>query len=339
MSPRDTPPLLAPRLLGDFGGTTVRLALQIPGGPARRIRRYHAADFAGIDEALHHYFGELRLRPNKQPQAAAFAIAGPVIGTRIRMTNLPWAISLPALRRAFGFHTLLAINDFAAVAESIPYLAAQDRRKLGGGAAVAGKPIVAFGPGTGLGVSALVPVEGMAGRWQAIATEGGHVTLPATSREDAAIVAELQKRFGHVSAERVLSGPGLANLHAALAALAGAPLEAPLAPAAVTRAAQRGDKLAKRAVTLFCAMLGTVAGNLALTYGAQGGIYIAGGIVPKLGALFDAKTFRARFAAKGRYRGYLEAIPTYLITHKLPSLIGLAAALDRAETGQATRSA
>jgi len=335
MSPHATSRQPAPRLLGDFGGTTVRLALQQRGGPARRIRRYLAADFDGIDAALRHYFHEMRLGPAEQPQAAAFAIAGPVIGARIRMTNLPWAISLPALRRAFGFHTLLAINDFAAVAESIPYLAAPDRRKIGRGAALADKPIVAFGPGTGLGVSALVPIDGMRGRWQAVATEGGHVTLPATSQEDAAVVAELQRRFGHVSAERVLSGPGLANLHAALAALAGAPLSAPLSPAAVTRAAERGDKLAKRAVMLFCAMLGTVAGNLALTYGAQGGIYIAGGIVPKLGRLFDAKIFRARFAAKGRYRGYLEAIPTYLITHKLPSLIGLAAALDR----EATRSA
>lgn len=339
MKSRVTSPLSSPRLLGDFGGTTVRLALQKPGEPARRIRRYEAAEFTGIDDALRHYFRELRLRPGQQPQAAAFAIAGPVIGTRIRMTNLPWAISLPALRRSFGFHTLLAINDFAAVAESIPSLAASDRRKLGGGAAMAGKPIVAFGPGTGLGVSALVPIAAMPGEWQAVATEGGHVTLPATSREDAAIVAELQKRFGHVSAERVLSGPGLANLHDALAALAGTPLAAPLAPAAITRAAQRGDKLAKRAVTLFCAMLGTVAGNLALTYGAQGGVYIAGGIVPKLGPLFDVKTFRARFAAKGRYRGYLEAIPTYLITHKLPGLIGLATALDRDAQRLAIRNA
>lgn len=335
MSPRATPSVLVPRLLGDFGGTTVRLALQKPGGPARRIRRYDAAEFTGIDEALHHYFNDVQLRPSAQPQAAAFAIAGPVFGTRIRMTNLPWAISLPTLRRSFGFHTLLAVNDFVAVAESIPYLAEQDRRKLGRGAAIAGKPIVAFGPGTGLGVSALVPIEGSTGRWQAIATEGGHVTLPATSPEDAAIIAELQTRFGHVSAERVLSGPGLANLHAAVSALAGAPLEAPLAPAAVTRAAQRGDKMAKRAVMLFCAMLGSVAGNLALTYGAQGGVYIAGGIVPKLGALFDTRIFRARFAAKGRYHGYLEDIPTYLITHKLPGLIGLAALLDR----EATRSA
>ncbi|HEY4134073.1 MAG TPA: glucokinase [Alphaproteobacteria bacterium] len=326
----------AHRLLGDFGGTTVRLALQRTGHPPHQIRLYEAADFSGADAALRRYLRELRLKAADVPRAAAFAVAGPIIGERIRMTNLPWAISLPALRREFGFETLLAVNDFAAVAESIPYLRAKERRKIGSGQPVARMPVVAFGPGTGLGVSALVPIltpRGGPQRWQAVATEGGHVTLPATTEEDSAIVAELQKRFGHVSAERALSGPGLANLHAALVALNGPSRRKPLTPEAVTRAAQRGDKLACDAVGTFCAMLGTVAGNLALTYGAQGGVYIAGGIVPKLGPLFNARSFRARFAAKGRYRKYLEAIPTYVITHKLPALLGLAAALDRDAAG------
>jgi glucokinase len=330
---RLTPRKPALRLLGDFGGTTVRLALQKPGEAATAIRLYEAADFPGAEAALAHYFGDVGLAARERPKAAAFAIAGPITGERIRMTNLPWSISLAALKRAFALDRLLAVNDFVAVAESLPHLAAGQRRKIGDGKAAAGLPIVAIGPGTGLGVAGLIPVEALPGHWQAVASEGGHVTLPSVDEVEDELLAELRRRFGHVSAERAISGQGLENLYAALSALRGSPEE--VRAEEVTRLAVHGDAVARETIRHFCAMLGTVAGNLALTYGARGGVYLAGGIIGKLGPLFDAALFRDRFVAKGRYRDYLAAIPTYLVTHKLPALVGLAAVLDRA----ATRSA
>lgn len=328
---------LAPtyRLLGDFGGTNLRLALQTRGA-ATRVRRYAAADFDGAESALKQYFRDIGLGAAARPRAAAFAIAGPVLSNRIRMTNLPWSISLPALKRAFGFDSLLAINDFAAVAESLPHLGPADLRQIGGGKPARGLPLVALGPGTGLGVAALIPLAAHPGEWQAIATEGGHVTLSPVDAAEDELLSALRQRFGHVSAERVISGQGLENLYAALSELRGA-RAASLPAAEVTRRAARGEALAREAVRQFCALLGSVAGNLALSYGARGGVYLAGGIVGKLGPLFDADLFRERFAAKGRYRGYLRAIPTYLVTHKLPAFVGLAAALDRAAASNQTR--
>ncbi len=333
MQTRDTSRVPPDRLLGDFGGTTVRLALQRPGQAPRKRRLYDAADFTGAEAALRRYWRDAGLTARTAPRAAAFAVAGPITSDRIRMTNLPWSISLAALKRAFGFATLQAVNDFAAVAESIPHLAAEDRRKIGSGKAVAGMPIVTLGPGTGLGVAALIPLAALPGHWQAVATEGGHVTLSPVDEAEDKLLAELRRRFGHVSAERAISGQGLENLYAAISALRGTPREMPAEQ--VTRRAARGDAIAQEAVRHFCAMLGTVAGNLALSYGARGGVYLAGGIVGKLGPLFDAALFRARFTAKGRYRAYMREIPTYLVTHKLPALVGLAAVLDRAATRNA----
>lgn len=331
-----------PRLLGDFGGTNVRLALQRPGRAAGDIRLYHAADFPSAAAVLERYFGELALPLRQRPKAAAFAFAGPIAGGQVRMTNLPWTVSFATLKRRFGLTQLLAMNDFAAVAESLPYLKPRDRRKIGapgmkGGQPAPGLPLAALGPGTGLGVAALIPIAGLRDHWQAIATEGGHVTLSPVDETEDELLSELRRRFGHVSAERAISGQGLENLYAALTALRGEPRDAEAAD--ITRMAGAGDSVAREAIRHFCGMLGTVAGNLALAYGARGGVYLAGGIIAKLGPLFDDGLFRERFAAKGRYRDYLAAIPTYLITHKLPAFVGLAAALDReAKRGKSTRS-
>lgn len=319
------------RLLGDFGGTTVRLALQRPGEAARDIRRYEAADFPGAAAALTHYFNDIGLPASARPKAAAFAIAGPITGRQVRMTNLPWSISLDGLKRKFAFDRLLAMNDFVAVAESLPYLKARERHKIGGGKPVAEMPLVALGPGTGLGVAALVPFAGRPGLWQAVATEGGHVTLSPVDEAEDSLLDDLRRRFGHVSTERAISGQGLENLYAALSGIDNVRAED------VTRLAADDDALARDAIHHFCGMLGTVAGNLALAYGARGGVYLAGGVIGKLGRLFDDELFRERFVAKGRYRDYLAAIPTYLITHPLPAFVGLAAALDRAATSNKAR--
>lgn len=319
------------RLLADIGGTYARFAVQRAGQPARKLRRYRCADFPDIVAAMRTYYRDARIAVDP-PRVAAIAVAAPITGDRVSMTNHPWRFSLRAVERALGFETLVAVNDFLAIAESIPFLATRDRRKIGGGKA-ARAPIGIIGPGTGLGVGALIPDDDGPGDdrlWHAIATEGGHATAAATTEGEFAVIQHIQRRHSHVSVERCLSGQGLINLHRALTEIDGGNASE-LTPPAITRLAKRGNPVARETVAMFCAMLGGTAGNLALTYGALGGIYIAGGIVPKLGSLFDAALFRQRFTAKGRYRGYLKSIPIFVITHPLPALIGLAALLDRRE--------
>jgi glucokinase len=244
------------------------------------------------------------------------------------MTNAPWTFSIEAVRRAVGFERFLVINDFTALALSLPDLAPDDVRQIGGGAAEPGSPIGLLGAGTGLGVSGLLRVK-ETGRWLPLGGEGGHVSLaPATAREDA-VVAVLRARFGHASAERALSGSGLVNLYEALCTIEG---EAPraLEPAVLSAEALAGaDPHCVEAVEMFFALLGSVTGNLALTIGARGGMYIGGGIVPRFGDWIERSAFRERFVAKGRFRGYLDGIPTFLVDAKSPpALIGAARALD-----------
>jgi glucokinase len=326
MSKRDQSPL---RLLADIGGTYARFAVQRAGQPAKKLRRYRCADFADIVSAVRTYYRDSKFRT--LPTVGAIAVAAPVIGDKVRMTNHPWRFSVAVVRRALGLETLVAVNDFLAIAESIPFLKASERRKIGGDHAVPRAPIAVVGPGTGLGEGALVPCEDDPQSdmiWHAIATEGGHATMAGTNDREDAVIRQIRKRHSHVSAERCLSGRGLFNIHRALAEIEQIKVPA-LTPPAITRRAQKGDRLACEAVAMFCAMLGSTAGNLALIYGAIGGVYIAGGIVPKLGHLFDTRLFGQRFIDKGRYRRYLAPIPVYVITHPLPALIGLAALLDR----------
>src|SRR5690606_25903884 len=214
---------------------------------------------------------------------------------------------------------LIVVNDFAAVAWALPDLGPGDAVQVGGGTPAPRATLATLGPGTGLGVASLVPVRD---GWAVVAGEGGHVTLPATTAEEAAVAERLRNRHGHCSAERVLSGPGLVTLYETLAELAGRPV-AKITPRDVTGLARQGEPLATRTIGMFLAMLGNVAGNLALTVGALGGVYVAGGIVPRLLDTVHKSEFRERFEAKGRYRDYMEKIPTYVITERLPALRGL----------------
>lgn len=324
---REVAPL---RLLADIGGTYARFAMQQSGEPARKLRRYRCAAFPDLATAIRTYYrdAKLTMRP---PRIAAIAVAAPVIGDRVRMTNHPWAFSIAGTRRMLGFEVMVVVNDFLAIAESIPFLTAGEKRKIGGGKAASRAPIAVLGPGTGLGIGALIPDENSPAKtavWHAIATEGGHATMSAGNEREIAVIGRIRRRHLHLSIERCLSGQGLVNLHRALAEIAGAKTP-DLPPSAITRRARQGDPLARDAIAMFCGLLGATAGNLALTFGALGGVYVAGGIVPKLGPLFDSKLFRRRFIEKGRYRRYLSSIPTYVIIHPLPALIGLAALLDR----------
>jgi glucokinase len=217
------------------------------------------------------------------------------------------------------------VNDFTALALSLPVLRPEDTRLVKPGTREETAPMALIGPGTGLGVSALVPV---AGRWWALSTEGGHRDLAATDEREWQVCRVLQKRFGHVAAERVLSGPGLVNLYGVLCELAGITAEE-LRPRDVEhRARENPDGLEAEAVRLFSGWLGAVAGDLALTLGARGGVFLAGGMLPKMGTTFDEKRFRQGFLNKGRFRAYLEPIPVDLLLHKTAALLGAARVLE-----------
>jgi len=309
-------------LVGDIGGTNARFGLVSPDGVVLHSRVLADSDYPGIAEAIDAYLADRGGLP--RPRRGAIAIASPVAGDEVRMTNHPWTFSISGLRERLRFHRLQVINDFTAQALALPHLKEGDRTVVGGGEAQTGLPIGVLGPGSGLGVSGLVP----AGRkWVPLTGEGGHATMAAyTDREDA-VLRVMRRHFDHVSAERVLSGPGLVNLYNALAEVDGVPAQQYTAAQITDEATDRDDALCRETTEMFCAMLGTVAGNLALTLGARGGVYIGGGIVPRLGERFAASQFRERFEAKGRFRTYLAAIPTYVVTHPLPAFLGCAAAL------------
>jgi glucokinase len=316
----------APGLLADIGGTNARFALCADDGSIAALRVLACAEHPDPAAAAQAYLAEIA--PPLRPIRGAFCVASPVTGDRVDMTNHVWSFSIETLRRALGFTSLRVVNDFVALARAVPAFTADDVRPIGGGAPAAQMPIAVIGPGTGLGVSGLVPAGG---RRVALATEGGHVTLAAADMREDAVVAALRTARGHVSAERAISGPGLVNLYRTIAVLDGATPD-DLAPHQVSARAIAGeDTHCAEALAMFASMLGTVAGNLALSLGARGGVYIGGGIVPRLGADFDAARFRARFEAKGRFVAYMANIPTYVITRAQPALLGLAALLTEDE--------
>ncbi|MEM1399146.1 MAG: glucokinase [Pseudomonadota bacterium] len=317
------PKFSAPSMLADLGATNARFAL-LNGTSIDAIEVLKVSDYPSLGTAIGAYLD--RVQPTKPPRKAALAIACPVHEDRVEMTNHAWSFSKSALQEQLALDRLTLINDFAAVALGVPHLDPVDYRQIGGGQAEPNQTVGVVGPGTGLGVSALVPGRE---RWTALDAEGGHVTMPALTDREAAVIGKLRQRFSHVSAERVLSGMGLTNLYETLASLDGVDIRA-REPHEVTEGAMSdADPYCREAVDMFCAMLGTIAGNLALTLGAFGGIYIAGGIAPKMGPLFLQSDFRERFEAKGRFRQYLSGIPTFLVTQPFPALVGLKAALDR----------
>lgn len=316
-----------PRLLGDVGGTNARWAWQArPGAALTHVRSLACSEYPSIADCLREY---LRLHGLPSPRHVAFGIATAVTGDEVAMTNHPWRFSIEALRKELDILRLVVLNDFEALAHAVPVLGEADLHRVGAGRGVSDANMAVIGPGTGLGVSGLV-ADGRGG-WRVVVGEGGHVTLAAATAREASLLAVLRERYGHVSAERALSGPGLVNLYEAVCTLDG---EAPetLAPSDVmARGLAATDLRCQEAVTAFAALLGNVAGNLALTLGARGGVFIGGGIAPRLGARLGALPFRERFEAKGRFRAYLEAIPTHIIVADAPALAGAARALDHTD--------
>lgn len=320
---------LFPRLLGDVGGTNARFGWQ----PHANAELQHIqtlpcslhADLAAVIEA---YLAQQHL---PRPAAACIGIATAITGDMIKMTNLHWSFSIQALQKRLGLEQLLFINDFTALALALPSLPEQTKIRIGGLATTPfSAPMGLIGAGTGLGVSGLLP-NGRKG-WMPISGEGGHITLAASTQEEFQVIELLQRRYGHVSAERILSGHGLLELHTALDLLHGRPPLPELTSAEISRLAlQSGDKPCLATLEMFTGFLGSVAGDLALTLGARGGIYIGGGIVPRWLGWFEQSSFRKRFDNKGRFSTYLQDIPVWVIqAGESPALQGAAQALDNA---------
>lgn len=316
-----------PRLLGDIGGTNARFGWQTSeGATISHVQVLPCAEHASLLEAAQSYLQQQGL---PTPPCAAFGIANPVTGDRVAMTNHHWAFSVSALREGLGLARFLLLNDFTALALSLTQLPPAQKHAIGGGQAAPNAAIGLIGPGTGLGVSGLLPL-GYQNKWIPIAGEGGHVSLSATNALEFAALQHLQKRYGHVSAERVISGAGLVDLYHALCDLKDGQGREITTPAEVLARAQEVPlSTANQALDMFCGFLGSVAGDLALTLGARGGIYIGGGIVPRLDERFAASPFRARFEDKGRFKAYLKEIPTWVIHSPVsPALQGASQALS-----------
>lgn len=306
-------------LLGDIGGTNARFAILNRGiiGPIESIR---VTECSGLIEAIRRYLcGRTADMPVKQ---AVLGLAGAVENGRCKIVNSGWIADGRMLQDALGFREVRLFNDFEALAWSLPCLAATDLFPLGGGPPLSRAPMLLIGPGTGFGTSCLLTSSSV---HVVVASEAGHSTLPGTSRREDDVIELLRSRFGHVSIERAVSGPGLVNLYEALAALdrAAIPKRDGMS---ITEAALNGNcSYSRSAFDMFCALLGTVAANLALTFRARGGIYIAGGIIPRFPEYLARSEFRVRFEAGGRYHAYLHEIPVNIIRRPDATFLGLKA--------------
>ena len=316
------------RLVGDIGGTHARFGLVDPAGEVVESVELPSSDYHDLGSAAADAVERLQgtWKSAGAPRQAALAVAGPVAGDRVELTNVDWSFSIAATRAGLGLERLEVVNDVAAVAWALPALPGSCWTSLSEGEEEPDQARAVVSVGTGLGVAtAVAPARG---RPVVLASEGGHRDLAATTEREWRIVERLSVLFGgHVSAERAVSGSGLASLHAALCELDGERAE-PIDAAEVSRRADAGAVRSIEALALFSAWLGAFAGDLALTVGARGGVYLSGGVVPALGQGFDRAAFRQRFLAKGRFRGWLERVPLRLITDDRVAFRGLARRLD-----------
>ena len=317
-------------LVADIGGTHIRIArIANAAGKLDCHREYRCADFSNVDAAIEWFLQETGM---SRPDHLALAVASAVTGDAIRLTNSPWRFSQTALKQHFGLKSLLVLNDFEALALSLPHIPPVDLCPVGGGHAINHAPMAVIGPGTGLGVGAIVANTSTS--WLPISSEGGHTTLsPATVFESELLRAAWKERQ-HISAEAFLSGTGLPILYRAIGGVRGESFDAAITADQIGSLAGTGsDALCSLTINTFCEMLGTMAGNVALLFCARGGVFIGGGIVPKILPLFITSGFRTRFESKGRFADYLAAIPTTVITGGTATLSGLGAAMGKTPGG------
>ena len=315
-------------LVGDIGGTNARFGINRSAkGDHQAIANYKVADYPDFSDVLRHLMEDVtRLGlADGAPSSACFAVAGPPHMEMVSFTNSSWRFTRELIREQTGVKGVHIINDFAAVARALPLLTDTDRVQIGAGQKDQQGPMVALGAGTGLGVGALLLCEHQ--QPVVVTGEGGHVDFAPVTDVEAAVLQYLRSRYGRVSIERLCCGHGIVNIYQALADYR--QKEARFTTAADIGAAAQSetDPLAREAMAMFFAVLGASAGNFALTFGALGGVYIAGGVVPRYVDLLRLSDFRARFLAKGRFADYLSAIPTYVITHQATGLLGAALTL------------
>lgn len=305
-------------LIADIGATNARFALADDKGFYEQ-KVLQCADYPGIVDAAQAYLDTIG---EKKPRRGAFAIAGPISGDYFEMTNHLWSFSIKETQKSLGLDSFTLLNDFKAIALGIPHIKNEDLKQVGGTqTAVEHAPKVVLGPGTGLGVASLC-WDG--NQYRAISGEGGHVTMPAKTQREFDLFRTLRYKYRHVSAERVCSGKGLVNIYNAIKVLDGHEDLPERTPEQIAEAAiNKTCPACEEALDKMMGFLGTIAGDLAVTLGAFGGVYIAGGIPAKLGEYFFNSRFRADFEAKGRFDQYLKPIPTYLITHPFIAFVGL----------------
>ncbi|HEY9234630.1 MULTISPECIES: glucokinase [Phenylobacterium] len=315
-------------LVGDIGGTNARLAVVDSAGRIRNPKTYPAEEYGSLTEVIAEYLettvGRQRL------YSAVLAVAGPVVDGEIEFTNLDWRVSEAELIGAFEFQAVRLVNDFAAQAMAAPVLDADDLRPIGDVSRGADSaPMLVLGAGTGFGVAILARTD----RGDvAIPSEGGHAGFAPYDQVEAAIWEGLRKTHGRVSIERLLSGPGLYALYRGLAEVRGVAADLKDEKEVMAAGQQGGDLLAEETLERFCEILGSAAGDIALTTGARGGVYVAGGIAPRLADRLASGGFRRRFEDKGRLSDFMHDIPTYLIVHPYAALVGAARLLEHLET-------
>lgn len=315
---------LFPRLLGDVGGTNARFAWQAcEDAPLTHTQVLPCAQYPGIAEAIAAY---LQITGLPSPTAVGIGIANPITGDQVTMTNHHWSFSIQALQTRLSLRQLTVINDFTALALALPSLKPDQKLQIGGLSPDEHAAVALIGAGTGLGVSGLLP-HGK--HFLPISGEGGHVSLSAQTAHEFKVIDRIRQKYGHASAERVLSGQGLADLYTAMAQDHDPSTPQLSAMEISHRGLNDKDPMCLACLDMFAGFLGSVAGDLALTLGARGGVYIGGGIVPRFLGWFETSSFRQRFEAKGRFSAYLRDIPVWVIqSHDSPALIGAARALD-----------
>jgi glucokinase len=310
-------------LVADIGGTNARFAISDAGGALHEPRVLHAAKFPKIDEAIAAYFAELK-RP--RPNQACFAVACPASGSEIKLTNSSWRFVKADLRQQFQFDRFVVINDFEALAASVPILSGAQLAELRPGTPDPRSVSLVIGPGTGLGVGAYVPAG--KGAWTVISGEGGHVGFAPNTEPEIRLWQRMRQKYGRVSAERVLNGAGLVNIYRFMADEAGQQVGEIDAPD-ISQRALAGEEIAVKSVLMFFDMLGSVTGDLALAFGSRAGVYIGGGITPKLLDFARRSQFIERFLDKGRVAAILQSMPIWVILEKHAALHGVRRQFDR----------
>ncbi len=315
------------KLVADIGGTNIRLAIVEPSNKLANIEVFQCADFPSLEAVIRSYLEQYHYNP--ADVSACLGIACPVEQDEIVMTNMPWKFSKSALKANLTLNRLWLINDYTAIAHAIPLLSDQQKVKIGGGKVEQHKPISICGPGTGLGVANMA-YDGQ--KWLCLSGEGGHVDFAPIDAQEQQILTFLMQKFSHVSYEQLLSGMGIEQIYQALVHIKQLDLPVLTAEQISTKAIENSCSICKETLDQFCRVLGSFAGNLALTLASFGGVYIAGGIVPRFIDYLKSSEFRVRFEQKGRLTALNQNIATFVITEQQPGLLGASAYISQKMT-------